>query len=107
MVFPRRFIFYFIFVLSLAYYNVMLFVVLLHRFICVGAIQTHMTYLISQRYQIMIVTILKNLNCRYYSHYIIKFVDFISIYFAINLDIVSSCMIFNYLYIGSIDLLQI
>ena len=29
------------------------------------------------------------------------------IYNAINLDIVSSCMIFSYLYIASVDLLQV
>ena len=44
---------------------------------------------------------------RYYSHYIIKFVCCISIYYVINLDIVSSCMVFKYLYIGSINLLQV
>ena len=30
-----------------------------------------------------------------------------SIYYAINLDIISSCIIFSYLYLGSIDLLQL
>ena len=42
---------------------------------------------------------------RYYSHYIIKFVCCMSVYYAINLDIVSSCMVFRYLYLGSINLL--
>ena len=63
--------------------------------------------LISSRYQIMVISILNNWNRRYSSHFIIKFVGFMSIYYAINLDIVSSCMIFSYLYLESIDLLQI
>ena len=46
--------------LSPACYEVVLFVVLLQRFICVGAIQTGKAYLISRIYQIMIVTMLKN-----------------------------------------------
>ena len=41
---------------------------------------------------------------RYSSHYIIKFIDFMSIYYAISLNIVSSFMIFSNLYFGSIDL---
>ena len=48
----------------------------------------------------------KELGYKYSSNYFIKFLDFMSIYYAINLDIVSSCMIFSYLYLGSIDLLQ-
>ena len=59
--------------LSSACYDVMLFVVLLHRFIDVGVIQTCKTNLISQIYQIMlrievvdiIVTILSNLYTLY------------------------------------------
>ena len=41
------------------------------------------------------------------SGHIIKFVGFMPIYYTINLDIVSFCMIFNYLYIGYVDLLQV
>ena len=37
----------------------------------------------------MVFSILKNWNRRCSSHYIIKFVDFMSIYYAINLDIVT------------------
>ena len=40
-------------------YDLMLFVVLLRRFICVGAIQIDKMDLISQIYQIMVVSILK------------------------------------------------
>ena len=66
------------------------------------AIQTSKTDLISQRYQNMIVIILKNWSSRYSSHYFIKFIGFILIYYAINLDIVLSYMVFSYLYLGSI-----
>ena len=38
----------------------------------------------------MVFSILKNWNRRYSSYYIIKFIGFMSIYYAINLDIVSS-----------------
>ena len=68
-------------------------------------IQTSKADLINRKYQIMIVNMLKNWSRRYSSHYIIKFVNFMSIYYVINLDIVSSYMIFIYLYLGSIDLL--
>ena len=58
---------------------------------------------------------ISNYGCQYveelsrkcYSHYIIIFVDCMSIYYAINLDIVSSCMVFRYLYLGFIDILQV
>ena len=80
-----------------ACYDVMLFVVLLRRFIFVGATQTSKADLISPRSQIMVVSMLKNLSHKYYSHYIIKCLDFISIYYAINKDIISSYMIFSYL----------
>ena len=63
------------FCLSLAYYSVVLFIILLRHFICVKAIQTDKADLISQMYQIMVVSILKNWS-RYYIHYIIKFVGF-------------------------------
>ena len=43
-------------------------------------------------------------DCRYSSHYIIKFIGFMSIYYAISLNIVSLVMIFSNLYLGSIDL---
>ena len=97
--------------------DVMLFVVLLQQFICVGAIQTGKSNLISRIYQIMVISILKNWCYRYSSHYFIKFVGFIPIYYAINLNIVLlcmvfsylylSCMVFSYLYLGSIALLQV
>ena len=72
----------------------MLFVVFVQHFICVEAIHTCKIHLISRIYQIIIV-----LNCIYYSNYFIKFIDFMSICYAINLNIVSSYIIFNYLYI--------
>ena len=53
----------------------------------------------------MVVSILNSWSCRYSSHYIIKFVDFMLIYYNINLDIVSSFMAFSNLYIGFIDIL--
>ena len=53
------------------------------------------------------LNMLKNWSCKYSSHYFIKFVSFMLIYYTINLDIVSSCMVFNYLYLGSIDLSQV
>ena len=46
--------------------------------------------------QIMIVSMLQNLNHRYSNHYsIIKFVGFEPIYYTINLSVVSSSMFFN------------
>ena len=63
--------------------------------------------LISRRYQIIVVSMLKNKSCRYFSCYIIKFVGFMPSYYAINLDIVPSCMVFNNLSLGSINLLQV
>ena len=93
--------------LSSAYYIVVLFVILSRRFICVVAIQTGKADLISPRFQIMVISILKNWSRRYFSHYIIKFIGFMLIYDDINLDIVLFCMVFRYLYLGSIDLLQV
>ena len=55
----------------------------------------------------MIIGILKNESRRYYGHYIIKFVSFISICDVINLDNVSSFMVFNSLYLRYTDLLQV
>ena len=63
-------------------------------------IQTSKIDLISRIYQIMVVSILNTLNCKYSSYYFNKFIGFILIYYAINLDIV-----FSYLYRGFIDLL--
>ena len=77
----------------------MLFVVLLLCFICVEAIQTRKTDSMSRKYQIMVVGMLKNWSRRYFNHYNIKFIGFMSIYYAINLDIVSSFMIFSNLYL--------
>ena len=70
-------------------------------------IQIRRMDLISPRYRIMVINISKNWNYRYYNHYIIKFVGFVTIYYTINLDIVSSYMVFSYLYFESINLLQI
>ena len=84
--------------------DMVLFIVLLRYFTCVGAIHTNKTNLINRRYQIMVFNMLKK-SYRYSSHYFIKFVGFMSIYYAINLDIFSLCMVFNYLYLEYIDLL--
>ena len=53
--------------------------------IYVGAIQTGKADYISRRYHIMVISMLKNLSQRYSSNYNIKFVGFISFYYAINL----------------------
>ena len=71
---------------SSACYDDVLFVVLLWRFICVGAIETDKADLISRRYEMIVVSMLKNWSCRYSSHHIIKFVDFMLIYYPINVD---------------------
>ena len=68
------------------------------------AIQTSIADLISRRYHIKVVSMLKNLSSRFSSYYIIKFVSFMPIYYAINLDIVSSFTVFSNLYLRSIDL---
>ena len=88
--------------LSSTCYDVMFFVVLLKRFIFIDAIQTSKTDSISQIYQIMVIDMLNNRSHKYFSYYIIKFVGFITIYYIINLNIVSSLMNFSNLYIGSI-----
>ena len=72
--------------LSSACYDMVLYVVLLQR--------------------LMIVNMLKN-NHRYSSHYIIKFVSFILIYCTINLNIISLYMVFSYLYLRYVNLLQV
>ena len=54
----------------------------------------------------MVVIMLKNWSRRYNSDYIIKFVGFMMIY-VINVDIISYFMVFNNLYHGSINLLQV
>ena len=71
-----------------SFIDMVLFIVLLQCFICLGAIQTNKVDLINKRYQIMIVNILKNWSCKYFSHYFIKFVGFMLIYYVINLNIV-------------------
>ena len=55
----------------------------------------------------MVFNTLKNWSRRYSSYYIIKFVGFMLIYHAININVVSSFMVFSNLYFGSIDLLQV
>ena len=63
--------------------------------------------MLGQIYQIIVVSMLKNWSHRYSNHYIIKFVCFLPIYYAINLDIISSYIVFSYLYLISIHLLQV
>ena len=81
------------FYLSSVCYDMMLFVILLSYFICVEMIHTSKADSISRKYQIMVINMLKNYSRKYYSHYIIKFVGFILIYYVINLNIVSSLII--------------
>ena len=85
----------------LSIYYVVLFVVLLQCFIFMGAIQIGKTDSISQRYYIIVVSMLNNWCPIYFSHYI-KFVGFMMIYYTTNLDIVLSFMVFSNLYIGFI-----
>ena len=47
-------------------------------------IQTGKVNTISLRFQIIVVSILKNMNHGYFSHYIIKFLSFMPIYFTID-----------------------
>ena len=86
-------------------YDVILFVVLLQFFICVIVIHTSKANSFSQIYQIIVIKILK--SRRYFIHYIIKFISFMSIYYDINSDIVLFFIIFSNLYIGFIDQLQV
>ena len=55
--------------------------------------------------KIMVLGILKNGSRGYFSHYIIKIIGFMSIYFVINLDIVSLFMVFSNLNLESINVL--
>ena len=43
----------------------------------------------------MIISILNNQNHRYFSYYINKFIDFIQIYYDINVNIISFFIVFN------------
>ena len=63
-----------------------------------GAIQIGKMDLINKRYQSIVFSMLKNKSRRYYNHYIIKFIGFISIYYVINLDIILYYIIVSYLY---------
>ena len=72
-----------------------------------GVIHTTKADSINQIYHIMVVIILNNRSCKYFSHYIIKFIGFTLIYYVINLDIILLFMIFSNLYIESIDILQV
>ena len=70
-------------------------------------IQTSKANSINQIYHIMVVSMLKNWSFRYFNHFIIKFVGFMLIYYIINLDIISSFIVFSNLCIEYIDLLQV
>ena len=94
-----------VFGLSSACYDVVFFVILLRRFISMGAIQTGKADSISQRYQIIVISMLNNWSRKYFNHFIIKFVGFILICYAIKLYIVYLFMVFSNLYLRSIDLL--
>ena len=86
------------------YDNVVLFIVLLLTHY-LSEDDSGKTDLICRRYEIMVVTVLKNWSKRYSYHFIIKFVDLILIYYAINMDIVLSYMNFSNLHFRSTDLL--
>ena len=64
-----------------------------------------MQNIFDQSNKIMAINMPNNWNCRYFGHYIIKFIGFMPIYYTINFDIVLSFMVFSILYFGSIDLL--
>ena len=70
-----------------------------------GVIHIIKAYSINRIYHIMVVIILKNRSRKYFSHYIIKFIGFTLIYYAINPDIILFFMIFSNLYIEFMDLL--
>ena len=72
---------------------------IMNFYICKSDSDRQKTYLINRMYQIMIISILKNCNCKYYSRYFIKFIGFMLIYYAINLYIVLSYIVFSYLHI--------
>ena len=63
---------------------------LIATFYLCGAIQIGKGNSIGERYQIMVVNMLKNWNRRYSIHCSTKFLGFMPIYYAINPDIVSS-----------------
>ena len=91
--------------LSLAYYDMILFIIFLQHFIYMEEIHISKIYLISRRYQIMFIDILNNQNRKYYSYYIIKFINFMLIYYTINQNIISSYITFNNLYLGCVNIL--
>ena len=70
-------------------------------------IQTSKTYLINQIYQI--ISIYNKTPFYFYLFFIFLyaalFIGFMSIYHVITVDIVSSYMIFSYLYLRFVDLL--
>ena len=78
---------------------------LIAMFYFIEAIQRSKTNSINRKYRIMIINILKNQSRRYYNNYIIKFIGFISIYYAINLNIILFFISYSNLYLASIDLL--
>ena len=80
-----------VFILSSAYYDMVTFYCRRHLITVV--------YLSSVYYDMMFLRIVTMLYSR---HYIIKFINFMSTYYAINMDIVSSYIIFNNLYLEAI-----
>ena len=74
------------------------------RLVAAFYLQTSKVVLINRKYQIIVISMLKNRNNKHSSNYIIKFVSFMPVYYAINLNIILSCIVFSYLYLGSIDL---
>ena len=73
-------------------YDVKFFVNLLGYFICIKAIHT------SKADSIIVFNVSKNQSHKYYNYYIIKFIGFMSIFYVINLDIISSYTVFSDLY---------
>ena len=74
-------------------------IILLWRFICLGAIKTSKANSISK------ISYYDRQYVKEQESSIIKFVNFMSSYYVINFDIISSFMVFRNLYIGFIDIL--
>ena len=77
---------------------------LVATFYLCGAIQTNNANLINQ---IMVVSMLKNWSCRYSSHYFIKICRLYADLLCYELGYCLSYMVFSYLYLGSINILQV
>ena len=81
-----------VFGLSLSYYGVWFVIDAFRRFVTVFYLcwsdLDRQSGFDQSKYHIMVISILKNGSCKYFGHYIIKFVGFMSIHYAINLYII-------------------